>query len=157
MGYDVGMNKMMPEMSNEFGPDMLVVPSAAFEMPPKEKLVYSIIHWLWINGQTKPSNAVIGYITGLSSRSVTKSKTTLKKAGLIEKHKPLFVQKKYVSGRLPYCYYCGEKNTSRLEGDHYIPRSKGGTKIVLACRDCNAEKGAMDPIEFEREKQPIRR
>lgn len=44
------------------------------------------------------------------------------------------------SGR---CYYCCRE--ARLEIDHYIPVSRGGTNwpdnLRLACHGCNAEKG----------------
>jgi len=42
------------------------------------------------------------------------------------------------------CAYCGSTNVP-LEIDHIVPRSKGGTdrvsNMLIACRDCNHEKG----------------
>lgn len=140
----------MSKMSDEFHPETLVLPIEAIRMAPKERTVYAVIHWLWINGQTRPSNAVIGYVSGISSRGVTIAKGRLKKEGLLDGNRPTKVQKKYTAGKLPHCHYCGEKNTAILEGDHYIPRCKGGKKIVLACRNCNSDKGAQDPEEFKR-------
>ena len=50
------------------------------------------------------------------------------------------------------CQYCGErKATAELTFDHVIPRSRGGKtaweNIVIACRACNANKGARTPAE----------
>lgn len=49
------------------------------------------------------------------------------------------------------CAYCG-KVLERLEMDHVIPLSKGGThtkeNIVPACRKCNAKKGAGGAMPF---------
>ena len=46
------------------------------------------------------------------------------------------------------CAYCGKK-TKRLEREHIIPFSHGGTltlrNIVPACRSCNSQKGANLP------------
>jgi 5-methylcytosine-specific restriction endonuclease McrA len=51
------------------------------------------------------------------------------------------------------CVYC-HKKPKRLEMDHIIPLSKGGShtasNIVPACRSCNASKGAgpvLKPIQ----------
>lgn len=148
MMYNKDMKKM--SMSQEFHPTTIVIPSLAFQMAPKEKTVYGVIHWLWINGQTRPSNAVLEYITGISMRGVMISKNKLRKKGLLEGNRPTMVQKKYTDGILPKCHYCGETDTSIIERDHYIPRCRGGTKIVLACRRCNSEKGAKDPEEFKK-------
>lgn len=51
------------------------------------------------------------------------------------------------------CHYCGEDlNTSTLQVDHVIPRSKGGSSalsnLVLACPKCNGKKGAQDYDAF---------
>lgn len=47
------------------------------------------------------------------------------------------------------CAYCGTQS-ERLEIDHYIPLSKGGThtqdNVVPACRSCNAKKHAGKPL-----------
>jgi 5-methylcytosine-specific restriction endonuclease McrA len=49
------------------------------------------------------------------------------------------------------CIYCGAKDT-RLEIDHLIPRSKGGSNRVsnlgIACHICNQSKGNKDIVEF---------
>ena len=49
------------------------------------------------------------------------------------------------------CAYCGEENT-RLEIDHIIPRSKGGSNrisnLTLACQNCNIKKGNTTIQEF---------
>lgn len=49
------------------------------------------------------------------------------------------------------CAYCGEK-FNRLEQDHVIPLTRGGTheskNIVPACRSCNASKGTKLLIEW---------
>ena len=49
------------------------------------------------------------------------------------------------------CAYCGSTNVP-LEIDHVVPRSKGGTdrvsNLVIACKDCNREKGNRDVREF---------
>jgi HNH endonuclease len=48
------------------------------------------------------------------------------------------------------CAYCGA--TGNLEWEHIIPRSRKGPdtidNMVRACRECNAAKGAQDPIEW---------
>jgi len=54
------------------------------------------------------------------------------------------------------CQYCGTKSTSkkkvRLEVDHVIPVSKGGsdqlTNLTLACHICNKHKGALSVVEY---------
>lgn len=57
------------------------------------------------------------------------------------------------------CFYCSaalvldDPTSSRAATrDHKTPRSRGGTNhprnLVLACRSCNMEKGAMDHIEY---------
>ncbi len=42
------------------------------------------------------------------------------------------------------CFYCGTSLTRRTAtDDHYIPKSKGGTRnnnIVIACKACNLKK-----------------
>ena len=52
------------------------------------------------------------------------------------------------------CYYCGKK-TKKLSFDHVTPIAKGGAhsrdNLVMACRHCNAVKGAKDPAKFARE------
>lgn len=48
------------------------------------------------------------------------------------------------------CVYCGSRK--HLTVDHYIPRSRGGTSdpsnLVLACSDCNENKGDSLPLNF---------
>lgn len=48
------------------------------------------------------------------------------------------------------CVYCGE--AKRLEADHKVPISRGGsndiTNIVPACRSCNARKSTKTAREF---------
>lgn len=51
------------------------------------------------------------------------------------------------------CQYCGGKTGDhRLEWEHKIPRSRGGSDSVknatLACRTCNEEKDALTPEEW---------
>lgn len=53
------------------------------------------------------------------------------------------------------CHYCHLDMTSRLDLrtlDHKIPKSKGGSNrednILIACRDCNFEKGSMDYDDY---------
>jgi len=46
----------------------------------------------------------------------------------------------------PWCTYCGA--TTDLTGDHAIPLSRGGSPDqtpIVACRRCNARKGARVP------------
>ncbi len=49
------------------------------------------------------------------------------------------------------CVYCGQENT-RLEIDHIIPRSKGGSNrvsnLTIACQACNAKKANADIRDF---------
>lgn len=45
------------------------------------------------------------------------------------------------------CVYCGDPATDR---DHVVPRSRGGTEIVPACRPCNCSKHAKTPTEWMR-------
>lgn len=54
------------------------------------------------------------------------------------------------------CTYCrrlvvGRRSASMLAAtmDHVIPKSRGGTKTVLACRQCNSLKRDMMPDEWE--------
>jgi 5-methylcytosine-specific restriction endonuclease McrA len=61
--------------------------------------------------------------------------------------------KMYVRARDRYtCQYCGEVMPRRLEVDHITPRSKGGStrpdNLVVACHDCNQEKGNRTAAEF---------
>lgn len=50
------------------------------------------------------------------------------------------------------CYWCGQKCEKSHVVDHYVPLAKGGKheigNLVIACRPCNAQKSAKDPIEF---------
>lgn len=53
------------------------------------------------------------------------------------------------------CPYCRRAMTYRVPGleptrDHVIPKSKGGTKIIVACWTCNNVKGDMLPDVWER-------
>lgn len=56
--------------------------------------------------------------------------------------------------RSPFCHYCGARFKSAAEAtvDHKRPLVKGGyskrTNYVLACRPCNAKKGAMPYDSF---------
>ncbi len=49
------------------------------------------------------------------------------------------------------CAYCGKKNIP-LEIEHIIPRSRGGSNrvsnLVMACHECNQEKGNQTASEF---------
>ena len=61
--------------------------------------------------------------------------------------------KMYVRARDKYtCLYCGEIMPDRLEVDHIVPRSRGGSNtpsnLVAACHDCNQEKGNQTAEEF---------
>ena len=55
------------------------------------------------------------------------------------------------------CFYCG-KVSGRLEQDHVIPVSQGGSSLpfnfVVACHSCNEVKGAMSAWEFLAEPTP---
>lgn len=48
------------------------------------------------------------------------------------------------------CAYCGA--VAHLEWEHIIPRAHGGPdtmdNLVLACGDCNRQKGARDPLAW---------
>ena len=50
------------------------------------------------------------------------------------------------------CAYCGKTRAERYELDHIVPRSRGGanrvSNLVVACHDCNVEKGNGDVGEF---------
>lgn len=52
------------------------------------------------------------------------------------------------------CLYCGRKGTAsrRLEIDHVLPRSWGGTNVssnlATACSKCNNAKGDCDLVTF---------
>lgn len=61
--------------------------------------------------------------------------------------------KMYVRARDKYtCQYCGAVMPARLEVDHIIPKSRGGSttpdNLVSACHDCNHAKGDMTAVEF---------
>ena len=57
-----------------------------------------------------------------------------------------------------HCYYCGialvksDPKERRLTWDHKIPKAKGGTNaqvnLVMACFQCNQEKGVLTAEEF---------
>ena len=53
------------------------------------------------------------------------------------------------------CAYCAKKD-ERLECDHVVPKTRGGSDSlanrVLACRPCNQKKGAQDVRDFLRTK-----
>lgn len=58
------------------------------------------------------------------------------------------------------CVYCGAKDT-RLEIEHIIPRSKGGSdrvsNLTIACHKCNQKKGDRDIKEFLAKKPSVLR
>lgn len=61
--------------------------------------------------------------------------------------------KMYVRARDKYtCVYCGEIMPNRLEVDHIVPGSRGGSdfpsNLVAACHDCNQRKGNLTAKEF---------
>ena len=61
--------------------------------------------------------------------------------------------KMYVRARDRYtCVYCGERFPTRLEVDHIIPRSRGGSmtpdNLVASCHDCNQAKSNLTATEF---------
>ncbi len=61
--------------------------------------------------------------------------------------------KMYVRARDGYtCVYCGEIMPRRLEVDHIVPESRGGSttpdNLVASCHDCNQAKGSMTAEEF---------
>lgn len=61
--------------------------------------------------------------------------------------------KMYVRARDRYaCVYCGEIMPTRLEVDHVVPKSRGGSttidNLVASCHDCNQAKGSMTAEEF---------
>jgi len=61
--------------------------------------------------------------------------------------------KMYIRARDKYtCQYCGKKMPERLEVDHIIPRSRGGTtttdNLAVSCHNCNQRKGKQTAIEF---------
>jgi len=63
--------------------------------------------------------------------------------------------KMYVRARDKYtCQYCMEIMPKRLEVDHIIPKSRGGSttqdNLVVSCHDCNQRKGKMTATEFGR-------
>jgi len=75
--------------------------------------------------------------------------------------------KMYVRHRDNYtCQYCGKKFPERLEIDHIVPRSRGGSdrpdNLVCACHECNQTKGNKTAEEFghpevhEKAKRPLR-
>lgn len=52
------------------------------------------------------------------------------------------------------CFYCRKSlNFRQITLDHYLPKSKGGTKevfnLVLSCRKCNRLKGNSVPMDYE--------
>ncbi len=52
------------------------------------------------------------------------------------------------------CYYCGKRvPPEELTMDHRLPLSRGGfstrENIVPACRECNAKKKYLTPLEWE--------
>lgn len=50
------------------------------------------------------------------------------------------------------CQYCGEIRPKKLEVDHIIPRSRGGSttldNLIASCHGCNQDKGNMTAEEF---------
>jgi 5-methylcytosine-specific restriction endonuclease McrA len=56
------------------------------------------------------------------------------------------------------CVYCDAKDT-RLEIEHTTPRSKGGSNrvsnLVIACHQCNEDKGIMELRDFLKDKPSI--
>nr|YP_009367576.1 putative HNH endonuclease [Pseudocharacium americanum]YP_009367665.1 putative HNH endonuclease [Ignatius tetrasporus]ARK14632.1 putative HNH endonuclease [Pseudocharacium americanum]ARK14721.1 putative HNH endonuclease [Ignatius tetrasporus] len=56
------------------------------------------------------------------------------------------------------CAYCGQTK-GRLEIDHIIPKSKGGSNrmsnLTLACQRCNQKKGNQSLTEFVKNKQKL--
>lgn len=50
------------------------------------------------------------------------------------------------------CYWCGVDCRAKFEVDHYVPLSRGGkheaSNLVIACKPCNQNKSAKDPLEF---------
>lgn len=78
-----------------------------------------------------------------------------------------FEVREYLLQKYQYtCLYCqksafhnGKSTDIRLEIDHVVPRSKGGSdrlkNLVLACHTCNQNKGNQSLQEFLRRKQAV--
>ena len=69
-----------------------------------------------------------------------------------------YLKEKYAST----CQYCGGKTDDhRLEWEHMIPRSRGGSDSIknatLACHTCNQEKGNRTPEEWLSDLQSMKR
>lgn len=57
-------------------------------------------------------------------------------------------------GHGKYCAYCKREmvlySPTHPTSDHVVPRSKGGTRTILACKTCNGMKGNMMPNEWQK-------
>ena len=67
-------------------------------------------------------------------------------------HSVRFNRKNLFAAYKKRCCYCGEKyDTSEINLDHVVPRSRGGKtswgNIVLSCIPCNTKKGNKTPEE----------
>lgn len=154
-------------------PDFLTIPTVLLkdiDLKPSDPYVYAAV--LWFYSMTKPgncyaSNATIAKIAGLSASSVADALTRLDRGDYIrrqnkggrrkivpmltfgvDQHTPSSDLLRKIS-----CHYCGKSGfQNMLQKEHYIPKSKGGTNkkdnLVLACSDCNQEKGAMTGDDF---------
>ena len=120
-------------------------------LPPSVKSrADNVINWIKKIKKVIPVDHVIVEEVSFDSSSITAGKQLYgdqyKKGPLYNTNLKAYLLEKFNHT----CVYCsGKSGDKKLEIDHVIPRSKGGTNtlsnLVISCRTCNQQKGNKMP------------
>lgn len=111
---------------------------------------YSFDNWKELAGLVVKNPA--GYIRTPNFKIIIPEVIALKTFNGLPKAEVKFTRRNLYEHYHYRCTYCGKKfNTSDLNLDHVIPRSRGGktdwTNVVTSCIPCNLRKGNKTPKE----------
>jgi len=113
---------------------------------------YNFQDWKELSADIKKDPA--GFITTPSFEILIPDVIALKTFNSLPKSEVKFTRRNIYEHYSYKCAYCGEKfNTSDLNLEHVIPRSRGGktdwSNVVTSCIPCNLKKGDRLPQEAD--------
>jgi len=111
---------------------------------------YSFDDWVELSAMMKEHPN--GFVHSVKLKIAVPEIIKLTKYNKLPKREVKFTRRNIYSHYKYLCCYCGKKfNTSQLNLDHVIPKSRGGktnwSNIVTTCIDCNTRKRNLTPEE----------